>query len=347
VPVSKVYILLAVFTLTALVFTCRKKPTEPPPGDTFGQGSPRPDCQCTATNGRTDMVLPQTVDTAHWGTPQKVGAPINTNCPEDAIEISRDGQTLYFLFTTDLGKNLSATELLQGKNGTYYALRTGGPAEFSYPAFFNLRKGASQGGFDGALSFAPSGDTVYFHSLRPENTGYQQSPKVDDAMDIYSSVLTNNVPGPAHNLGAPVNSVYLDGEHCISPDGTTLYFASTRPGGYGGADIYYSVRSGSSWLTPVNLGSTINTSAEEKMVNFAANAPDTMYFVSDRNYMGSVIYRSVYSSGAWQAPSPVIQGQVGEPTLPADGSIMYFVHVLTDTSSDPVFGADVYYVMRK
>jgi hypothetical protein len=43
----------------------------------------------------------------------------------------------------------------------------------------------------------------------------------------------------------------------------------------------------------------------------------------------------------------VIQGQVGEPSLPADGGIMYFVHVLTDGAADPVFGADVYYVERK
>ena len=62
---------------------------------------------------------------------------------------------------------------------------------------------------------------------------------------------------------------------------------------------------------------------------------------------GSAIYRTVYSAGAWQAPTLVLQGQVGEPTLPADGSVMYFVHVLTDTAQSPVFGADVYYVERK
>jgi hypothetical protein len=333
-------ILLAVTTIS---FSCAKKPSEPP-ADTFGQGSLRPDCHCTATNGRTDMALPQTVDTAHWGPPQKVGAPVNTDCPEDAIEISRDGQTLYFLFTTDLLKNLSSKELLQGKNGTYYAARTGGPGEFSYPAFMDLRKGTSAGGLDGELSFAPSGDTVYFHSLRGENTGWQQPSPVDDPMDIYSAVLTNGIPGPAHNLGSPVNSVYLDGEQCISPDGTTLYFASTRPGGYGKADLYSSVKSGSTWSTPVNLGPSINTADDDKMAAFAANAPDTMYFVSDRNYLGQCIYRTVYSAGTWQAPVLVLQGQVGEPTLPADGSIMYFVHVLTDST---VFGADVYFVERK
>ena len=270
----------------ALLLTCS------PPDDTFGQGSPRPDCHCTATNGRTDIVQPQTVDTAHWGQPQKVASPVNTNCPEDAIEISRDGHTLYFMFTTDLLKNVPVAEQLQGKNGTYYATRTGGPGEFSYPAFLDLRKGSSQGALDGELSFVPSEDTVYFHSLRVENTGWQQPTPVDDPMDIYSAVLTNGVPGPARNLGTPVNSVYLDGEHCISPDGTTIYFASTRPGGNGKADIYYSVKNGSTWSTPVNLGATINTIDNEQQPAFAANAPDTMYFTSDRN-IGLAIYRTV------------------------------------------------------
>ena len=44
------------------------------------------------------------------------------------------------------------------------------------------------------------------------------------------------------NLGSIVNTSSLDGGPRISPDGSTLYFASERPGGYGGAwgDIYQS-----------------------------------------------------------------------------------------------------------
>lgn len=334
-------------SLAVIASACSDRSSDPPVDETFGHGSPRPECQCTTTVGRTDAVLPQTVDTERWGNPIKLGAPINTDCPEDAVEISRDGQTLYFMFTTDLGKNLPTAELLRGANGTYKATRTGGPGEFSYPTFFDLRQGSSQGAFDAELSFTPAGDTVFFHSLRPENTGYQQIPPVDDALDIYAAAIANGVPGPAWNLGEPVNSASIDGELCLSPDGSTLYFASKRPGGLGEADIYRSVKTGSTWSAPVNLGPPINSAAEDKMPAFAANAPDTMYFVSDRDNLGSVIYRSVRSGGIWQTPTPVIQGQVGEPSLPADGSVMYFVHVLTDGAADPVFGADVYYVERK
>ncbi|MEJ2005303.1 MAG: OmpA family protein, partial [Cyclobacteriaceae bacterium] len=49
----------------------------------------------------------------------------------------------------------------------------------------------------------------------------------------------------------------------ISATGDTLYFVSNRPGGQGMNDIWMSVRSGSGWGPPVNLGSTINTSLNE------------------------------------------------------------------------------------
>ena len=191
------------------------------------------------------------------------------------------------------------------------------------------------------------GDRIYFHSTRAENMGYQQDPVVDDPLDIYTAVLTGYSAGPASNLGDTVNSVYFDGEQGISPDGLTLYFESTRPSGIGKGDIYYSTLSGGQWIDPVNIGLPINSADNEGQVAFAAEDPDTMYFTSDRDSRGSAIYRSHYNGTAWESPVLVVQGQVGSPSLTADGSIMYFVHVLTDNADDPVFGADIYYILHK
>ena len=47
----------------------------------------------------------------------------------------------------------------------------------------------------------------------------------------------------------------------------------------------------------------------------------------------------------WGEPEMVITGYVGEPSLVADGNIMYFVHVLVD--DDGVFGSNIWYVKRK
>ncbi len=55
-----------------------------------------------------------------------------------------------------------------------------------------------------------------------------------------------------------------DSTPALSPEGTTLYFASNRPGGYGGADIYSAQldRRGR-WVDVRNLGPIINTPGEE------------------------------------------------------------------------------------
>ncbi len=55
-----------------------------------------------------------------------------------------------------------------------------------------------------------------------------------------------------------------DSTPALSPEGTTLYFSSNRPGGYGGADIYAAQldRRGR-WVDVRNLGPIINTPGEE------------------------------------------------------------------------------------
>lgn len=308
----------------------------------FAHGSPRPECRYEGGVGRTPYAMPQVV-AGGWGAPVKLSDPLGTDCPEDAIEISRDGSVLYFYWSPEV--NAAGDELLSGTTGTYAARKsTSDPGSFSDPRFFELRKGATSGACDGELSFTPAGDSVYFHSLRAENTGYRQSPPVDDFLDIYVAKVVAGEPGPAVNLGQPVNSIYPDGEHCLSPDGTRLYLSSTRPGGFGQTDIWMSQRQGGAWSQPINLGQPINSAASELQPAFAADDPSTLYFVSDRDGP-SAIYRSVHAGERWSQPERLITGYVGEPSLVADGSLLYFVHVLVDSAG--VFGSDIWYVRRQ
>ena len=66
----------------------------------------------------------------------------------------------------------------------------------------------------------------------------------------------------------------------ITKDGKTMYFASDKPGGYGGVDIYVTTREiGGAWTTPVNLGPKINTSGDDMFPFIAEDG--TLYFASD------------------------------------------------------------------
>ena len=49
----------------------------------------------------------------------------------------------------------------------------------------------------------------------------------------------------------------------LAPDGNRIFFASDRPGGFGGLDIYLSEWIGGKWSNPINLGPEVNTSKDE------------------------------------------------------------------------------------
>ncbi len=52
-------------------------------------------------------------------------------------------------------------------------------------------------------------------------------------------------------------------DKCPFVIGNLLVFASNRPGGYGGFDLYYSQFEGGKWTEPVNFGEEINTAYDE------------------------------------------------------------------------------------
>ena len=85
------------------------------------------------------------------------------------------------------------------------------------------------------------------------------------------------------NLGPTVNSTSMDRGPAISKDGLSLYFASNRPGGFGGEDIYVSQREtrDSEWGQPVNLGPIINTTANESVPAFSRDG-HLLFFTSSR-----------------------------------------------------------------
>src|SRR5690606_22308874 len=83
--------------------------------------------------------------------------------------------------------------------------------------------------------------------------------------DLYISYLDDNGWSEAINLGGGVNSDQWESQPSLSPDKRDLYFASRRPGGYGGVDIYVThLQENGKWSEPENLGPEINTPGDEQ-----------------------------------------------------------------------------------
>jgi len=101
------------------------------------------------------------------------------------------------------------------------------------------------------------------------------------------------------------NGPTLDGCPFISPDSKTFYMASDRPGGLGGIDIWVSTRARADdpWGAPVNLGATINSSANDFYPTIARDGK-TFYFVSNRPGFcgGDDIFSSRVRPDGWEEP---------------------------------------------
>jgi outer membrane protein OmpA-like peptidoglycan-associated protein len=74
------------------------------------------------------------------------------------------------------------------------------------------------------------------------------------------------------------NKTYSVGHGVLDQQGN-LYFASDKPGGLGGVDIYKSSFVNGSWSEPVNLGSKVNTLRDEVFPFVSNNG--TLYFSSN------------------------------------------------------------------
>ncbi|WP_069660027.1 OmpA family protein [Arcticibacter eurypsychrophilus] len=82
----------------------------------------------------------------------------------------------------------------------------------------------------------------------------------------------------------PYNSnEYSTGHPALTADGNILIFSSDMPGGFGGTDLYYSVRSGTQWTRPINLGKQINTEGNEQ---FSSLSKDGTLFFSSTGHAG-------------------------------------------------------------
>ncbi|MFA6634290.1 MAG: OmpA family protein, partial [Bacteroidales bacterium] len=121
--------------------------------------------------------------------------------------------------------------------------------------------------------------------------------------DIYISLIKNNkidIPKP---LPFPINTKYHESSASLSPDSSTLYFISDRPGGIGGKDIWMSHKEyNQMWSEPINL-SDINSPYDEQNVFIHPNGKILFFCSNGHNTIGGFdIFYSIYQDGKWGKP---------------------------------------------
>lgn len=117
---------------------------------------------------------------------------------------------------------------------------------------------------EGPATFSRDGKTIFF----TRNNSKRGVQKADASGKVRLKIFEAHL-GPIDWTDLremPFNSDSFSCMHpSLSADGLTLYFASDRPGGYGGADIWKVERPaiGYGWSEPENLGPVVNSEASE------------------------------------------------------------------------------------
>lgn len=198
--------------------------------------------------------------------PQNLGPLINSADGEYWPGLTLDGKYFYFTRMTQKGNKFTEDFYRSEISDTVW-----GPA-YKLPAPINTEAN------EGTISISADGKTIFFSANNRVND--KGIPMGLGRQDIYLAFYNNGIWSNPFNIGQPINSEYWDAQPAISPDGLTLYFASGRPGGYGGIDLWMSTFKDGRFQMPVNLGPEINTKGDEQ-APFIHYDNQTLYFSSD------------------------------------------------------------------
>ncbi len=154
---------------------------------------------------------------------------------------------------------------------------------------------------DGPVTFNSRGDTMYFSRNILIDGKKSELSSVRNKLGIFYAVYDGTDWSKVRELRIN-NEWYNVTTPWLSPDGKKLFFASDKPGGFGGSDLYYCQWRNDYWEDPVNLGSVINTKGNESYPFI--NSAGEFFFSSDGHpgIGGKDIFFSRFADSTWSTP---------------------------------------------
>ena len=187
-----------------------------------------------------------------------LGPSINTEGDEYFPFLSNDQKTIFFTRR----KDQFSDENLFVSNRSTDKWRIANAASKDFNTDFN----------EGMTTFVRDGRQMFFTAC--ERTG------ILGTCDVWKAKMEGEKVVETGPVIGYINSGDWDSQASINCDGTVLFFASNREGGFGGTDIWMCERQlDGRWGKPQNLGDKVNTEGDEE-APFITNDGMTLYFSS-------------------------------------------------------------------
>ncbi|MCG8307243.1 MAG: OmpA family protein [Cytophagales bacterium] len=230
------------------------------------------------TGGKTDPqdIYVSKLINGQWTAAENIGLPLNDQFANGVCSIAPDGNKLLVINGYHSDGSISPGVSISSRT----AIGWGDPVKVNITGFEN---------FSQFQDFFLSADERVIIMAVERHDGYGDQ-------DLYASLKTgHNKYSRPINLGLAINSTRADFAPFLSPDNTTLYFASDGHGGYGQSDIFQTKRldeTWKNWSDPQNLGPAVNSASWDAYFSITASGNFAYFVSSEGNRNGQEnIYR--------------------------------------------------------
>lgn len=224
-----------------------------------------------------------------------LGDPLNTQFSEYAPMISADEKTIVYTYRGE--KSTGGLQPIPGSRQKDYnediQIAYKDSAGLWYEPLI-LQSNINTEGNDACVAITPDAQYIYmFRSIE------------DDPGSLYKSELDGMTWTDPELIKGDVNSKWWDGSITISHDGRKVYFASERPGGMGGRDIYEArLKGDGSWGKAKNIGSPVNTPLNDDAPFLHPSGKYLVFSSEGHNSMGGfdIFVSELKTDSTWDNP---------------------------------------------
>jgi hypothetical protein len=227
-----------------------------------------------------------------WSEPIRMPGYLNNSGPNFIESVSKTGDTLI----------LGNQYLKKGKmrNGISYSVNVNG--EWSFPTPITILDDYNMSNHGNHFVSLKLG-VIISAVERVESMGQR---------DLYVSFWNGEYGTEPVNMGTIINSPMEESSPYLACDTKTLYFASKGHNGYGGYDIFKTVRlddSWTNWTEPVNLGPAVNGLMDEEFFSIT-HCGRYAIFTKQMNVHNEDLYKipveELFVKSKEVAPTPVV-----------------------------------------